>query len=104
MKRRKESSVPEYVVICREFDRASAQIVISVIESDVTDHLLQGLIRLRMRDTNKRYFLTTKKNYQKYGALLRKQVETMSIQMKRIIVELGPDLSSQLHVVDSHTC
>lgn len=82
----------EYVVICREFNRVTEQLEISVIESGVTDHLLQRLLRLRERDTHKRYFLTTKKNYQKYGAVFKKQIETMSIQNSRRIVELGADL------------
>lgn len=80
---------PEYVVICREFNRAARKIEVSIIESGVTEHLLQSLIRLGAHDTHRRYFLTTKKDYQKYGALFRKQVETMSVKSSRRIVELG---------------
>lgn len=88
----KKEKQPEYVVICREFIKEEARIEISVIESGVTDHLVQGLVRLRSIDMHKRYFLTTKKNYQKYGALFKKQIETMSIQNGRRIVELGGDI------------
>lgn len=83
---------PEYVVICREFNRAMARIDISVIESGVTDQLMKRLIMLHMRDPHKRYFLTKKTDYQKYGALMKKQVETMSIQNNKKIVELGGEL------------
>lgn len=80
---------PEYVVICREFNRTAGKIEISVIESGVTDHLLQGLLQMGARDTHKRYFLTTKKNYQKYGAVFKKQIETMQLKNSRRIVELA---------------
>ena len=48
-----------------------------------------------MKDPHKRYFLTLKKDYQVYGALFRKQVETMSIRNNKRIVELGVDLEEQ---------
>ena len=85
---------PEYVVICREFNREMARIDISVIDSGVTDQLMKG-IALHMRDPHKRYFLTSKSDYQKYGALMKKQVETMSIQNNKKIVELGRSLDNE---------
>ena len=83
---------PEYVVICREFNRAEARIDITVIDNGVTDHLMNSLIKLHMRDPHKRYFLTLKKDYQIYGALFKKQIETMDIKKKKRIVELGVEL------------
>ena len=91
-KGKKKNKRPEYVVICREFDRAEAKIEITVIDQGVTDHLMDSLIRLHMRDPHKRYFLTLKKDYQVYGALYKKQIETMSIKNNKRIVELGVDL------------
>lgn len=88
----KKRNDPDYVVICREFNRPAARIEISVIDSGVTDDLLKKLIRLRHIDTHRRYFLTTKKYYQKYGVMMKKQIETMSIKNNRQIVELGVDL------------
>ena len=92
VKGKKKSKRPEYVVICREFNRAEARIEISVIDSGVTDHLMNNLIKMHMRDPHKRYFLTLKKDYQVYGALFRKQIETMSIKNNKRIVELGVEL------------
>lgn len=86
---------PEYVVICRELNRAAGKIEISVIESGVTERFLQSLLRLKERDTHKRYFLTTKNNYQKYGAVFKKQIETMSVRNSRRIVELGTDIGER---------
>ena len=83
---------PEYVVICREFNQAEAKIEISVIDSGVTDHLMNNLIKMHLRDPHKRYFLTLKKDYQVYGAVWKKQIETMSIKNNKRIVELGVDL------------
>ena len=60
-----------------------------------TDNLLKKLIRLRHIDTHRRYFLTTKKNYQKYGAIMKKQVETMSFHGNRHIAELGAELDKE---------
>lgn len=91
-KGKKKNKCPEYVVICREFNRAEAKIEITVIDQGVTDHLMDSLIRLHMRDPHKRYFLTLKKDYQVYGALYKKQIETMSIKNNKRIVELGVDL------------
>ena len=91
----KKRNDPEYVVICREFNRSAAKIEISVIDSGVTDNLLKKLIRLRHIDTHRRYFLTTKKNYQKYGAIMKKQVETMSFHGNRHIAELGAELDKE---------
>ena len=91
-KGKKKNKCPEYVVICREFNRAEAKIEITVIDQGVTDHLMDSLIRLHMRDPHKRYFLTLKKDYQVYGALYKKQIETMSIKINKRIVELGVDL------------
>lgn len=85
----KKKNDPEYVVICRELNRTTARIEISVIDSGVTDHLMNNLIKMHMKDPHKRYFLTLKKDYQIYGALFRKQIETMSIKNNRRIVELG---------------
>lgn len=93
MKKRKND--PEYVVICREFNRPMAKIEISVIDSGVTESLLTKLIRLRHIDTHRRYFLTTKKYYQKYGAAMKRQVETMSFQSNKHIVELGAELDEE---------
>lgn len=92
VKGKKKNNRPEYVVICREFNRAEAQIEISIIDSGVTDHLMNNLIKMHLRDPHKRYFLTLKKDYQVYGALFRKQIETMSIKNNKRIVELGVDL------------
>lgn len=95
VKGKKKNERPEYVVICREFNRTEARIEISVIDSGVTDHLMNNLIKMHMRDPHKHYFLTLKKDYQVYGALFRKQVETMSIKNNKRIVELGVDLEEQ---------
>lgn len=95
IKGKKKNKRPEYVVICREFNRAAARIEISVIDSGVTDRLMNNLIKMHMKDPHKRYFLTLKKDYQVYGALFRKQVETMSIKNNKRIVELGVDLEEQ---------
>lgn len=92
VKGKKKNKRPEYVVICREFNRTEARIEISVIDSGVTDHLMNNLIKMHMRDPHKRYFLTLKKDYQVYGALFRKQIETMSIKNNKRIVELGVEL------------
>ena len=86
----KNSKKPEYVIICREFRQDRAEI--SVIESGITEHLMNSLIKMHIKDPDKRYFLTLKKDYQVYGALFRKQIETMSIKNNKRIVELGVEL------------
>ena len=83
---------PEYVIICREFNRAAARIDITVIDKGVTDHLMDSLIKLHLRDLHKRYFLTLKKDFQIYGAVWKRQIETMDIKNNKRIVELGVDL------------
>lgn len=90
-KKEKNNKMPEYVVICREFNRQAGRIEISVIENGVTDHLIESLVKSHMRDTHKRYFLVLKRDYQSYGALFRRQIETMSIRSNRRIVELGEE-------------
>ena len=40
----KKNKRPEYVIICREFNRAAARIDITVIDKGVTDHLMDSLI------------------------------------------------------------
>lgn len=92
VKGKKKNKRPEYVVICREFNRDAGRIEISVIDSGVTDHLLDNLIKMHLRDPHKRYFLTLKKDYQVYGAVWKKQIETMSIKNNKRIVELGIEL------------
>ncbi len=93
VKGKKKNRRPEYVVICREMEGGQAGI--SIIDSGVTDHLIDGLIKMHMRDPGKRYFLTLKKDYQVYGALFRKQIETMSIKNNKRIVELGVELDGK---------
>ena len=88
----KKNKRPEYVIICREFNRAAARIDITVIDKGVTDHLMDSLIKLHLRDPQKRYFLTLKKDFQIYGAVWKKQIETMDIKNNKRIVELGVDL------------
>lgn len=88
----KKNKRPEYVIICREFNRAAARIDITVIDKGVTDHLMDSLIKLHLRDQHKRYFLTLKKDFQIYGAVWKKQIETMDIKNNKRIVELGVDL------------
>lgn len=88
----KKNKRPEYVIICREFNRAAARIDITVIDKGVTDHLMDSLIKLHSRDPHKRYFLTLKKDFQIYGAVWKKQIETMDIKNNKRIVELGVDL------------
>lgn len=92
MPKGKKQKKPEYVVICREFNNATAKIDITVIDKGVTDHLLNSLIKLHEKDPHKRYFLTLKKDYQVYGAVYKKQIEAMSIKNNKRIVELGVDL------------
>lgn len=92
VKGKKKNKRPEYVVICREFNPVSEQIEITVIEENVTDHLINTLIRLHMRDPYKQYFLTLKKDYQMYGALFKMQIAAMSIKNNKRIVELGVEL------------
>ena len=67
----KKNKRPEYVIICREFNRAAARIDITVIDKGVTDHLMDSLIKLHLRDPHKRYFLTLKKDFQIYGAVFQ---------------------------------
>lgn len=88
----KKNKRPEYVIICREFNRAAARIDITVIDKGVTDHLMDSLIKLHLRDLHKRYFLTLKKDFQIYGAVWKKQIETMDIKNNKRIVELGVEL------------
>lgn len=95
IKRKKKNKCLEYVVICREYNRQMAKIEISVIDSGVTENLLKKLIKLHNIDTHKRYFLTTKKYYQKYGAAMKRQVNEMSFQGNRHIVELGAALDEK---------
>ena len=63
-----------------------------MIDKGVTDHLMNSLIRLHERDPHKRYFLTLKKDFQIYGAVWKKQIETMEIKNNKRIVELGVEL------------
>lgn len=53
---------------------------------------MNSLIRLHERDPHKRYFLTLKKDFQIYGAIWKKQIETMEIKNNKRIVELGVEL------------
>ncbi len=89
---RRKGWQPEYVAICREFNRKMARIDITVIDSGVTEQLMEGLVMLHMRDPHKRCFLTNKTDYQKYGELMKKQIETMAIRNNKEIVELGGEL------------
>lgn len=93
MTRGKKSKRPEYVVICREYDQEKGQIEISIIDQDVTDHLLELLIKNHLRDSDKRYFLTLKRDYQIYGQAYKRQIQTMNIKNNKRIVELGIDLT-----------
>ena len=95
IKGKKKNKRPEYVILCREFIRSESRTEVSVIDSGVTNHLINVLIRMHMRDPDKRYFLTLKKDYRVYGALFRKQVETMTIKNNKRIVELGVVLNEQ---------
>ena len=92
VKGKKKNKSPEYVILCREPNQQEGKNEVTVIESGVTPHLMDVLIKLHMGDPDKRYFLTLKKDYQVYGALFRKQVETMTIRNNKRIVELGGDL------------
>lgn len=92
MKGKRTKKKPEYVVICREFNRKAGKIEITVIDNGVTDHLMEGLIKIHLRDPHKRYFLTLKKDFQVYGQVYKKQIETMTIKNNKRIVELGVDL------------
>ena len=76
VKGKKKNKRPEYVVICREFNRDAGRIEISVIDSGVTDHLLDNLIKMHLRDPHKRYFLTLKKDYQVYDFFNLFQVQS----------------------------
>lgn len=91
--KRKKKKHPEYVVICREYNKYKEQIEITVIDSNVTEHLLNNLVRIHLKDPNKQYFLTLKKDYQLYGALFKKQIEAMSITKNKRIMELGIDVN-----------
>ena len=53
---------------------------------------MSNLIKIHLKNPHKRYFLTLKKDYQVYGSIWRKQIETMSIKNNKRIVELGTDL------------
>ncbi|MDD3662266.1 MAG: hypothetical protein PHT84_00165 [Candidatus Pacebacteria bacterium] len=92
MAKRKANKRPEYVVICREFDRRNEKVEITVIDKGVTDHLMDGLIKIHLKDPHKRYFLTLKKDYQVFGQVYIKQIEAMTIKNNKRIVELGVDL------------
>lgn len=94
VKGKKKNRRPEYVILCREFSRSEGRTEVSIIDSDVTDHLINNLIKMHMRNPDKRYFLTLKKDYQIYGALFRKQVKTMAIRNNKRIVELGVELNA----------
>ena len=91
IKGKKKNKRPEYVVICQELNDEGVP-EITVIDSDVTDHLINNLIKIHLRDPDKRYFLALKKDYQVYGAVWKKQIETMTIKNNKRIVELGVDL------------
>ena len=89
IKGKNKNKRPEYIVICREPNQSEDGIEVSVIDSGVTEHLIDSLIKMHMRDPQKRYFLMLKKDYQVYGALFRKQVEALSVKDNKRIVELG---------------
>ena len=92
VKGKKKNKRPEYVVICRELNGDTGRAEINVIDFDVTDHLISSLIKMHQRTPNKRYFLALKKDYQVYGSVWKKQIETMSIKNNKRIVELGIEL------------
>lgn len=92
VKGKKKNKRPEYVVICREINPMTAEAEITVIDSNVTDHLMEGLIKIHMRDPQKRYFLTLKKDFQVYGSIYKKQIQELTIKNNKRIVELGVDL------------
>lgn len=92
VKGKKKNKRPDYVVICREYDSKSDKVEISVIDTDVTDHLVNNLIKMHLRNPEKRYFFALKKDYQVYGAGWKKQIETLMLQNNKRIVELGIDL------------
>ena len=94
VKGKKKNRRPEYVILCRELSRRDGRTEVSIIDSDVTDRLINNLIKMHIRNPDKRYFLTLKKDYQMYGALFRKQVETMAIRNNKRIVELGVELNA----------
>ncbi len=92
VKGKKKNKRPEYVVICREVNQEQSQAAVYVIDSAVTNHLINNLIKIHLKNPHKRYFLTLKKDYQVYGSIWRKQIETISIKNNKRIVELGTDL------------
>lgn len=92
VKGKKKNKRPEYVVICRETNPMTGKAEITVIDSNVTDHLMEGLIKIHMRDPQKRYFLTLKKDFQVYGSVYKKQIQELTIKNNKRIVELGVDL------------
>ncbi len=91
VKGKKKNKRPEYVVICRELN-ARGNPEITVIDSDVTDHLINNLIKTHLRDPDKRYFLALKKDYQVYGTFWKGQINRMLIHNNKRIVELGIEL------------
>lgn len=92
VKGKKKNKRPEYVVICRELNRDTGRVEISVIDFDVTDHLINSLIKMHQRDPDKRYFFALKKDYQVYGSAWKKQIEKMTIKNNKRIIELGVEL------------
>ncbi len=46
VKGKKKNKCPEYVVICREVNQAQSQAAVYVIDSAVTNHLINNLTQL----------------------------------------------------------
>lgn len=84
----KKNKYSEYVIICREPDR-DGKMEVTVIDSGITENLINSLIRIHLRNPEKRYFLLTKKVYQMYGAVWRKQIAMTGRINSRHIFELG---------------
>ena len=84
----KKNKYSEYVIICRETDR-DGKMKVTVIDSGVTENLINNLIRMHLRDPKRRYFLARKKDYQMYGAVWRKQIAMTGRINSRHIFELG---------------
>lgn len=86
--RGKKNKYSEYVIICREPDR-DGKIEMAVIDSGITEHLINSLIRMHSRDPKKRYFLLEKKIYQIHGPSWWKMMIMTDGINGRDIFELG---------------
>ncbi len=86
--RKSKNEFMEHIIICQELGE-NGRIEVTIIDSGITEHLIDKLIRIHSKDPEKRYYICMKKDYQIYGAVWKKQIAMTGEINCKCIFELG---------------